>query len=266
MSPRFPTRRRALRAGLAAGLGLLGHPRAGGKEEAEPPPVRRITRGPKHHWFGYYDKQELILSFADVAGFGPALPSMAGAKHKFNHLLFNPDGSRFAFLHRWTGPRGRQTRLLTATPEGKGLRVVDDNGMTSHYIWRDARHLLAYSEQPSHGRRFYLFEDGGKKTVEVVGKDAMTADGHCSYLPGGAWILNDTYPDLERFQHVYVYHVKSARKVSLGRFAAPAAYSGEWRCDTHPRFSPDGRSVVIDAPHGKFGRQLHLIDVSKVVG
>ena len=25
---------------------------------ASKPPVRTITRGPKHHWFGYYDKLE----------------------------------------------------------------------------------------------------------------------------------------------------------------------------------------------------------------
>ena len=44
MNARFLTRRRALRAGLAAGLGLLGLPRARGKEATEPPPVRLITR------------------------------------------------------------------------------------------------------------------------------------------------------------------------------------------------------------------------------
>ena len=33
-----------------------------------------------------------------------------------------------------------------------------------------------------------------------------------------------------------------------------------------PRFSPDGRKVVIDSPHGDQGRQLHLIDISSIVG
>ena len=32
------------------------------------------------------------------------------------------------------------------------------------------------------------------------------------------------------------------------------------------RFSPDGRSVVIDSPHTGQGRQLHLIDISEIVG
>jgi Tol biopolymer transport system component len=46
---------------------------------------------------------------------------------------------------------------------------------------------------------------------------------------------------------------------------SPPVYTGPWRCDTHPRFSPDGRLVVIDSPHTG-GRQLHLIDVSGIVG
>jgi hypothetical protein len=207
----------------------------------------------------------MIVSLAEIAATGRKMPSMEGAKHKFNHLLFSPDGSRFIFLHRWTGPNGRQTRMFTATPDGKDLRIVDDNGLTSHFIWRDNRHILALSNQRTHGTRFYLFEDGGDRSIAVVGENTMTADGHCSYLPGGEWILNDTYPH-EGFQHVYLYHVPTGRDVSLGHFRAPPQYTGEWRCDTHPRFSRDGRMVVIDAPAADSGRQLHLIDISQAVG
>lgn len=209
-------------------------------------------------------KQELILSIDAVARFGRQLPSMKDTKHWFNHLLFNPDGSRFVFLHRWVVGKGRETRMLTADPDGTNLRVVDDNGMTSHFIWRDPRHILAWSNRAPHGKGFFLFEDGGP-SIELIGKGVMTQDGHCSYLPGNAWILNDTYPDAKRLQHPYLYHVKSGRRVPLGHLLSPAGYTGEWRCDTHPRFSPDGRSVIVDSPH-QGGRQLHLIDISKIVG
>jgi hypothetical protein len=209
--------------------------------------------------------QQMILSLADVAAMGNKMPSMVDAKHKFNHLLFNPDGSRFIFLHRWKGPNGRQTRMFTATPEGKNVRIVDDNGLTSHFVWRDNRHILAYSNQRTHGTRFYVFEDGGTRKIEVVGDNVMTSDGHCTYLPNRDWILNDTYPQ-GGFQQVYLYNVSSGRQIALGRFRAPEAYTGEWRCDTHPRHSRDGRLVVIDVPADGSGRQLHLIDISKIMG
>ena len=89
----------------------------------------------------------------------------------------------------------------------------------------------------------------------------MPENGHCSYLPGQSWILNDTYPDRQRKQHVYLYNVASGRRVPLGDFLLPGDYKGEWRCDTHPRFSPDGQNVVIDSPHAGQGRQLYLIDI-----
>ncbi len=212
-------------------------------------------------------KRELIVSLADIAKFGRIPGDPKDAKHYFNHLLFNTDGSRFIFLHRWraTGLRSFGTRMLTAGPDGGNIAVVDPHGKTSHFIWRDPGHILAWAWHPSHGNAFYLYEDGTGK-ADVVGKGVMTRNGHCTYLPGNRWILNDTYPDKERMQKVYLYNVADRKTLSLGRFHLPARYTGEWRCDTHPRFSPDGRSVVIDSPHAGAGRQMYLIDISEIIG
>jgi len=211
-------------------------------------------------------KRELIISIADIAAFGRIPGEPKNAKHYFNHLLFNTDGTRFIFLHRWrsSGQRGYGTRMLTARPDGKDIRVVDSYGKTSHFIWRDERHILAWAWHPSGGNAFYLYQDGTDK-VEIVGKDVMTKNGHCTYLSGNEWILNDVYPDKERKQNVYLYHVATGKTVLLGAFYSPPQYNGEWRCDTHPRFSPDGRSVVIDSPHDGNGRQMYLIDISAIV-
>ncbi len=212
-------------------------------------------------------EQKLLLSVNEVAEFGPKLPSMGESpKHWFNHLLFNPDGSRFVFLHRWQVGTGRETRMVTANADGSDPRVVDANGLTSHFIWRDPQHILAFSNRPTHGKRFYLFEDAPEGEIVVVGEDAMAYDGHCSFLPGNEWILNDTYPDQNRMQNPYLFHVETGRVVPLGHFHSPKEYTGEWRCDTHPRFSPDGKYVVIDSPTKDAGRQLHLIDIREIVG
>ncbi|UCD52451.1 MAG: hypothetical protein JSW27_07405 [Phycisphaerales bacterium] len=215
---------------------------------------------------------KLIISLAEIAQFGEIPGNPKTAKHYFNHLLFNTDGSRFILLHRWRpwdssqyrSVGGFGTRMLTATAEGEDIQIVDPYGKTSHFIWRDPRHILAWAWHPSHANAFYLYEDGTDK-AEVVGKGIMTRNGHCTYLPGNRWILNDTYPDKDRRQQVYLYHVATGRTTPLGGFFLPPEYKGEWRCDTHPRFSPDGRSVVIDSPHTGAGRQMHLIDISGIV-
>jgi hypothetical protein len=207
---------------------------------------------------------ELILSIAQVAAL-PGGKSDPDTKHWFNHLLWSPDGRRFVFLHRWQRPRGFGTRMITASADGRELYVLDPHGETSHFIWRDSTHILAWAFHPSHGNRFCLYRDQTDQ-VEVVGRDAMTVNGHCTYLPGNRWILNDTYPDKQRLQHPYLYEVATGRRVPLGHFHSPPQYTGEWRCDLHPRFSPDGRKVVIDSPHGGEGRQMWLIDISEIPG
>ncbi|MHC4192110.1 MAG: hypothetical protein ACYSUB_20970 [Planctomycetota bacterium] len=214
-------------------------------------------------------RKELIVSLADIAKIPYEADDISKAKHYFNHLLINPDGTRFIFLHRWrmAGKAGRVggTRMFTASLDGKNIRLVDGYGHTSHFIWRDHRHILAWAKHPSYGYAFYLYEDGTDK-VEIVGKNVMTTNGHCSYLPGNEWILNDTYPDQQRMQHLYLYHVSTGKKITLGRFYSHPQYTGEWRTDTHPRFSPDGRNIVIDSTHAGNGRQLYFIDISKIVG
>jgi hypothetical protein len=213
----------------------------------------------------------LLVSLADIVGIplkeGVKAPPFDRSKHWFNHLLFSTDGKRFVFLHRWRPLQGGgfSTRMCTANADGSDVRVVDPYGQTSHFIWRDPAHLLAWSWHPLKQWKFYLYEDGSDR-VETVGEGVMTQNGHCTCLPGNAWILNDTYPTgPRREQAVYLFEVAAGRAVELGRFPAPPAYKDEWRCDTHPRFSPDGDRVVIDSAHGGDGRQLYLIDITGIV-
>ena len=158
--------------------------------------------------------------------------------------------------------------MLTAALDGSEIRVLEDRGLVSHFIWRDPTHILAWARRPEHGGAFYLYEDGGDGGVEAVGPDVMTQDGHCTYLAGADWILNDAYPGARHeppYPFAYLYHVPTERMVVLGEFPSPAPYAGELRVDLHPRGSPDGRQVIVDSAHAGNGRQMVLINVSAIV-
>ena len=208
---------------------------------------------------------ELIVSVAQIAALPYPHGDLSAAKHYFNHLLFSPDGTRFIFLHRWRfGDGPFHTRMLTAALDGTDVRVVDDYGKTSHFIWRDPARILAWSWHPSAESAFYLYGDGDGQ-VEPVGQGAMRVNGHCTYLPGGRWVLNDTYPLGEaRTQELYLYDVASDRRAELGALTAPAEYTGEWRCDLHPRANRAGTQVMVDSAHAG-GRQMYLLDVSEIL-
>lgn len=244
-----------------------------------PDPCRN-ERAPKDSGIWRVDLQkgtrQLIVPLSEVMKFPlPNRPSWfppgdpAKAWHYFHHLLVNPDGSRLVFLHRWyiDNPDRRYTRMFSCAPDGSGLRLVVDTGLASHFIWRDPAHILLWARHPSHGNRYYVFEDRPGGSVELVDSPLLVADGHCTYLPGNQWIVDDTYPQgRNRQQEVFLYHVPTGRKVTLGRFPSPPAYTGEWRVDTHPRHTPDGRSLIIDSAHTGEGRQMYLIDISRIVG
>jgi hypothetical protein len=207
----------------------------------------------------------LIVSHKKLASTGAIMENHAGSKHHAYHLLVGPDGKRFIMLHRWTQPKGGHlTRLITAAMDGSDLRIVIPNGYASHFIWRDATHILSQAKDWLGNREWgdFLFEDRDSGIVEEVGHGVLDSGGHLTYLHHNEWILNDTYPKgVRRIQTPHLYHIRTNRRIDLGHFPSPPAYTGEWRVDNHPRSSRDERWVCIDAPHGDQGRQLHLIDI-----
>jgi hypothetical protein len=212
-------------------------------------------------------KRKMLFNLAQAKAIpftgSPKMAFSDKAAHWFNHLLFNTDGSRIFFLHRWRlGRGGFGTRAFTINAGGTDPYILDPYGFTSHFIWRDPTHVMAWAWHPSHQNAFYLYTD---KTdlVEPVGKGVMTVNGHNTYVPNSnnQLVLNDTYPDSDRLQHPYLYSIPANRKLPLGHFHSPPQYKGEWRCDTHPRNSRGGKLVCIDSPHNG-GRQMYLIDIS----
>ncbi|MCA9048578.1 MAG: hypothetical protein KDA89_07605 [Planctomycetaceae bacterium] len=210
-----------------------------------------------------------IISLQQIASLGEIPNPHPEVKHYFNHLLFSPDGSRFIALHRWRYPDDRRlTRMITARPDGSDIRIVIPNGYASHFIWRDPDHILSQSKallgNPNWGD--FLFRDADDGVIEEIGHGVLDPSGHLTYLPGNDWILNDTYPKgKDRLQTPHLYHVAEGRRIDLGSFHLPAEYTGEWRVDTHPRLSRDGRRVCIDAVKPNAGRQLCLIDITGIL-
>ena len=208
---------------------------------------------------------ERILSIGDIARYQHHA-SMEGVMNWLNHLQFDPSGQRFIFLHRWRRPATGlwSTQLLTAASNGTALHCVADDGMVSHFDWRDPRHVLAWASQPEGGNHYYLFDDGDTGAVEIVGNGVLTTDGHCSYSPDRRWILTDTYPDAEHRRTLLLYDPINRRRVDLGRFYSPPNVSGELRCDLHPRWNRDGTQICIDSAHAG-ERQMYVLDLAEIV-
>ncbi len=233
---------------------------------------------------------KMIISYAQIAALPRPQGSVADNYHWFNHLLINPSGTRFIFLNRsrpvasyddmttylkehpeWKGKgfSGHYvTRAITANTDGSDLYPLNDSGQFSHFIWKRNETICAWAV-PDDGDQaaFYDFQDHSKAYAQV-GTGIMTRNGHNTYVPNTnyEWILNDTYPvGEERLQELYLFHIPSNRKVTLGKFHEPEIFKGEWRCDLHPRCDQQGKRVFFDSTHLGNKRQMYMVDITHLL-
>lgn len=189
----------------------------------------------------------LLFSLQEMAGFQPE-ESMRGAYHYFNHCGFSPSGERLVFLHRWQQAGREWTRMISCNCQGEKLHIFPTSEMVSHFAWKDDHSILAWARVSDIGDRYYLFEDQ-KESFLVIGEDWFTSDGHPTYANHKRLILTDTYPDRSRISNLIVYDTVEEKRYDIAKLRSPFKYTGDVRCDLHPRWSPDDRMVCFDSVH-----------------
>lgn len=201
-----------------------------------------------------------LLKYTDFAKFEPRT-EMEGAEHKVNHLMINPDGSRFMVLHRWFQKGRKFTRLVTVNCDGSDMYNLSDDVFASHCYWKNNEEILSFLRKKETGDHYYLMKD---KTQEYkMLWPELNTDGHCSYSPDGSMIITDTYPNRKRLASVYVCTEAGGGQGTAKRIArvfAPFRYDNDVRCDLHPRWNHAGDKVCIDSVHeGKRG--MYVINI-----
>lgn len=216
-------------------------------------------------WYIDLDKnlKRLIISLESLKEFLP-VPSMKDAKHKVNHIDISPNGKRFMFLHRWIGPQGRFMRLLTANSfDGKELFYVTGDIMVSHNCWWGDSDIISFCRLENSLDRYVHFKDK-KGFISTIGEDVFSKDGHPSVSPDGRWLLTDDYPDNSRFSHLHIYSFEKKRKITIGSFYQPLRFKKEKRIDLHPRWGPDGNTILFDSGHNG-NRGLYMINIDELI-
>ncbi len=207
-------------------------------------------------------EHELIVSLATVAALDPD-ESTSGSPHWVNHLLFNPSGERFIFLHRWKGGRSFKTRMYTANADGSDLHRVPIEG-ASHFIWDGDDRIIVWATTERFGNAYHVCTDR-TQDVDVLGPGVLTRNGHCTVSPDGRWLLTDEYPDKVGDRPLILYRLSDGTRFDVGVFRSLPGYDAEIRCDLHPRWNRAGTEVCIDSVH-EGTRQVYVVDLSELVG
>lgn len=180
--------------------------------------------------------------------------------HYLNHVLYNPSGDQFVFLHRWHGDHGRRSRLYLSDRADSPLL---DWQIISHYSWLSDERLLIWGLSKKYGNGYFTLNIA-TDDVSRFGAFETYGDGHPSVSPDDRWVVTDTYPDRSRQRHLILYDRRKDEEIQLGRFFAPFEFDGLARCDLHPRWSPDGTAISVDSVHDGT-RKSYIIDVENIV-
>lgn len=198
-------------------------------------------------WRVEYDSgtSRLLISLADACAV-ESPPDFASATHKFNHVMISPNGKQFIFIHRYFFDKRRFDRLLLADAETGKLQLISDYGMISHCCWADDKTVLGYLRGPN-GKDGYWLIDVNSGDFQAFQHEKLDAYGDGHPHVHGDWIITDTYPDKARLQHLLLCNWKTGEVAEVGKFFHGFQFSGEARCDLHPRFSRDGKFVYFDS-------------------
>lgn len=202
---------------------------------------------------------KLVLSIADVIR-ASGDKQVVGKRTWFNHVLFNTDGTRLLFFCRVRHETGFYTSLWTVNPDGSDLEMQIPFGYrVSHFDWRTPTRVLVSSDILGE-MGFVEFTDG-LRDFTPLGHGVLPSDGHASFSPDREWLLCDTYPrGTERLAQLMVYNIAENRKIVLGEFHHEEQFVGDIRCDLHPRWALDGKTITFDSVH-EGSRQIYLVEL-----
>jgi len=197
----------------------------------------------------------LLVSLEQIKHLVP--PTEEDVLEYFNHTLFSRDGSKIFWLAR--AYRLWNTTAFTVNRDGTNLqRCFPDHWGGSHFDWLDEQNLMVTAQFEGKGFGHVLFT-AGQSNFKRLGNGLLDFDGHGTFSPDGRWMVTDTYPASEsNEQKLFIMDMASEAVISLGRFAEPPEFTKGWRCDLHPRWSPDGTMIGFNSTFSG-SRQVYII-------
>ena len=139
--------------------------------------------------------------------------------------------------------------------------LINENFGVSHYYWKTKEELILYLNNGPSGKGYYCVTDKTKffqKIKELPGQ----LDGHPSTNQTGSILITDTVCDKFSERSLIAFNFSSSTPYILHSFFSPSKYTGELRCDLHPRLSPDGKYIAVDNSYLGY-RTMSVLDFSE---
>lgn len=190
--------------------------------------------------------RRLLIDIKDIIALEPD-PDFAEMKHWVEHIMINPEGTRFCFLHRYSPVSNvlqYRTRICVANIDGTGLQVIPgwNTYMWSHFGWQGADNFAIYSyKRPSFYKNFDVpASDNGNSSknhsIKAIIRKMALGVKHMIPPRLFKWVLpKNSY---------YQYYVLDEN----GKYVLQAAWIKPYfDVDGHPSFTKDGIYMLTDS-------------------
>lgn len=190
-----------------------------------------------------------IIRIQDVINLDPDT-DFKSAKHWLEHIMLNKNGTKIAFLHRYTYGQGYGTRVCIADIDGNNIQILK-NWRTkdwSHLGWKDDNSFVIYTVTKNALQAAYakqVQKDSGQKKG-IVKHIKITVR---KMIPE---ILKRKLRKNEKRYELY--------QIKDGVCTLSDLYEGDLLdIDGHPSFTNDGKYMITDSYPDKAGNQRLII-------
>jgi hypothetical protein len=177
------------------------------------------------------DKVEQIINIQAMINNLP-LSNMHNSVHYLEHVMINPDDSRFAFLHRWkTEGGGIYTRLYTANIDGSQLYLLNDSGRMSHFCWGWGGHLFGWGGISNSINRLRKYKNFAKffiKPMMPLYKRLISGNAIDGNSKISSMVTGDSY---------ILFKDKTTTKQKI--------LNGILNRDGHPSYCPSNKNLIV---------------------
>lgn len=173
-------------------------------------------------------------------------PNIDSKKHWFEHIMFNKNGSRFAFYHRYQTDRGFGTKCLTANTDGSEIweLPLKDTELISHLGWSNDEDFVIFKTTQSKIQTLWTGKPDKKIKDDLVRKIYRL-------------MIKPLIPDFVKKkvipQYTSYYLSVKDKKGRTGRIEVTPN-----EMDGHPTFSKCGKYMLTDT-YADFNMERHLI-------
>lgn len=177
--------------------------------------------------------------------------------HSINHIMINPKGNSFIFIHRYYFKNKRFDRLLFS--DFKSIKVLVDEKVVSHCCWLSDYQIIGYLRHNNSDKYFELDVNSISIKENLVISSLNVGDGH----PTGNddFIIFDTYPNKSRIQTLYFNSRIENVNYKLIEAFHGMKFIEDRRCDMHPRSKKNSKYIFFDSVFDSDKRQQYYIKV-----